>query len=131
MANEIQAPDDARGNAVAFPDCPDTPNCVSSLARDAARRVQPFPLVGTAPESIGRLATIILSMPRTKVTEKSETFIRAEFRSVLGFVDDVTFMALPGEGIVHVRSASRTGTWDLGVNRRRVERIRKRYLERG
>jgi uncharacterized protein (DUF1499 family) len=52
-----------------------------------------------------------------------------EFRSVLGFVDDLIFAASPEEEVIHVRSASRTGKWDLGVNRRWVERIRKLYLE--
>jgi len=53
--------------------------------------------------------------------------VRAEFRSRLGFVDDVEFRIDEAAGVIHVRSASRTGYWDLGVNRRRVEAIREAF----
>jgi uncharacterized protein (DUF1499 family) len=53
--------------------------------------------------------------------------VRAEFRSRLGFVDDVEFRIDEAAGRIHVRSASRKGYWDLGVNRRRVETIREAF----
>jgi len=43
----------------------------------------------------------------------------------LGFVDDLEFLSEPSKGVIQVRSASRMGHSDLGVNRSRVERIRK------
>jgi uncharacterized protein (DUF1499 family) len=58
---------------------------------------------------------------------REERYLKAEFRTRLGFVDDVEFQLNPDLGLVQVRSASRTGYWDLGVNRRRVEAIRKAY----
>ena len=110
-----------------LPACPDRPNCVSSLADQASRRVEPFPLKGAVSESLERLAEIIRSMPRTEIISTTGTMLKAEFRTRLGFVDDVLFMADEDGGVIHVRSASRVGSWDLGVNRRRVERIRQRY----
>lgn len=74
---------------------------------------------------------IINSMPRATVVSASETRIESEFRSLLGFVDDVLFVISSDGQVVHVRSASRKGTWDLGVNRKRVERIREKYLASG
>lgn len=130
MADEIRTPTDNPVRETLLPDCPDAPNCVSSLARDPARRVAPFPLRETVSLSIDRLTQIIRSMPRATVTSRSPGEIRAEFRSLLGFVDDVIFAADPETGLVHVRSASRKGKWDLGVNRRRVERIRRQYMGR-
>ena len=47
--------------------------------------------------------------------------------SVFGFVDDVEFYFDDCKKTIHVKSASRTGFYDLGVNRRRVEKIRKRF----
>ena len=53
--------------------------------------------------------------------------VRAEFRTRLGFVDDVEFRIDEAARGIHVRSASRKGYWDLGVNRRRVEAIREAF----
>ena len=114
---------------VLLPSCPDRPNCVSSLAADPARRVEPFPLRGAAGESMEHLLGIIRSMPRSRVTSADRNGIRAEFRSLLGFVDDLQFALSADRNQIHVRSAARSGYWDLGVNRRRVERIRRKYLE--
>jgi uncharacterized protein (DUF1499 family) len=51
-----------------------------------------------------------------------------EFRSLmLGFVDDVEFMVDEPQQLIHFRSASRVGYSDLGVNRQRMEEIRRRY----
>jgi len=130
MANEIQ---DAQINQkdLDFPACPDTPNCVSSLAQDHAKRVDPFPLRGNTSESLELLTAIIRSIPRSTVVINSPDRIQAEFRSLLGFVDDILFTVSSDGKVIHVRSAARTGHWDLGVNRRRVERIRRKYVESG
>ena len=56
----------------------------------------------------------------------TETYLHAVCRTrLLGFRDDLEFRHSPAEGVVHVRSASRVGVYDFGVNRRRVERVRK------
>ena len=116
---------------VLFPPCPDTPNCVSSLAQDHAKRVDPFPLRGNTSESLELLTAIIRSIPRATVVTSLPDRIQAEFRSLLGFVDDILFKVSSDGKMIHLRSAARTGHWDLGVNRRRVERIRRQYLESG
>lgn len=110
--------------------CPSSPNCVSSQAPDAAHRVEPLPLSGPVAAALVKLADIVRSLPRTAVVESSETYLRAEFTSALfRFVDDVEFFADEAAGVIHVRSASRVGSSDLGVNRRRVEQIRSRWDE--
>jgi uncharacterized protein (DUF1499 family) len=48
----------------------------------------------------------------------------------MGFVDDVQFLIDESPRVIHVRSASRDGYWDLGVNRRRIETIRAEYQRR-
>jgi uncharacterized protein (DUF1499 family) len=108
-----------------LPPCPSSPNCVSSRDPDPSRRVDPIPFAGTAVEAREGIETVVRSFPRAVVVDSSGIGIRAEFRSLLGFVDDVEFRIDEAAGVIHVRSASRTGYWDFGVNRRRVEEIRE------
>lgn len=99
--------------------CPDSPNCVSSFDTRESHRIEP--LQG----SLGDVKTAILQMPRVAVITENEDYLHAEFTSrLMGFVDDVEFLADPSQGIVHVRSASRLGYSDMGVNRERIETIR-------
>jgi uncharacterized protein (DUF1499 family) len=107
--------------------CPSSPNCVSSRDPDPARRVDPIPFRGTAAEARDGIETVLRSLSRVTVVESSGSGIRAEFRTRLGFVDDVEFRIDEAAGVIHVRSASRKGYWDLGVNRRRVEAIREAF----
>jgi uncharacterized protein (DUF1499 family) len=110
-----------------LPPCPSSPNCVSSGDPDPARRVDPIPFRGTAEEAREALETALRSLPRATIVASSGIGIRAEFRTRLGFVDDVEFRIDEAAGVIHVRSASRKGYWDLGVNRRRVETIREAF----
>ena len=107
--------------------CPDRPNCVSSLAEDTEHRIEPLPLEGTPEEALARLRRIIEEMPRTSVDEIGDGYLKARFRSrIMRFVDDLELVVDAETGVVHVRSASRIGYSDWGVNRKRVEEIRAR-----
>lgn len=110
--------------------CPESPNCVCSQAPREDRRHFVEPLVIPVGESspIKRLAEIVEAMPRARVVTSQKHYLHAEFRSrLMGFVDDVEFYASPGEPVAHVRSASRLGYSDLGVNGDRVETIREAF----
>ena len=89
-------------------------------------RVAPFAVAGDSASTLRRLEDVIGSMPRTNIMVATETYLHAVCRTrLLGFRDDLEFRHSPAEGVVHVRSASRVGVYDFGVNRRRVERVRK------
>lgn len=106
--------------------CRSWPNCVSSQATRDSQRVEPLPLAGSPAEALDRARAALESMPRTRVVTAGGRYLHAECTSLLfRFVDDVELLADPEAGVLHVRSASRTGRSDLGVNRRRVERLRK------
>jgi uncharacterized protein (DUF1499 family) len=78
------------------------------------------------------LKSIIESTPRTSIVEERADYLYAEFTSrVLGYVDDVEFYFLPNEPVIHVRSASRLGYSDFGVNRKRIEDIRAKLAAAG
>jgi uncharacterized protein (DUF1499 family) len=105
---------------------PDSPNCVSSQApaSDQEHSIAPLAVAGSASEAIAQLKTIVQAMERTAIVEETGDYLYAEFTTpLMGYVDDVEFYA-DGGGTVQVRSASRLGKSDLGLNRKRVEAIR-------
>jgi uncharacterized protein (DUF1499 family) len=75
-----------------------------------------------------KLTAIVQTFPRTSVITVSDSYLHAEFTSaIFRFVDDLEFLVDDTAKVIHVRSASRLGTSDLGVNRKRVEEIRRRW----
>lgn len=110
--------------------CPDKPNCVSSQATEQSQFIEP--LVFSVPASVAQVALLetLSGMESATVMTAESFYIRAEFTSdTLKFVDDVEFLIDPLSNIIHVRSASRLGYSDLGVNRTRVEAIRERLYK--
>jgi uncharacterized protein (DUF1499 family) len=111
--------------------CPSSPNCVSSQDPDEDHRIEPLHFEGSAAAARARLLEVVKSMPRTRIVTDEEDYVHAEFRSFLfRFVDDVEFLIDAEAGRIEVRSASRTGYSDLGVNRRRVETLRAAFEAR-
>lgn len=111
--------------------CPKSPNCVSSLSEDESHYVKPLAYEGTVEKAKKKLIGVISSMKRSEIVAAEDNYLHATFVSFLfRFVDDVEFYFDDDRKIIHVRSASRTGYSDLGVNRKRVEEIRKRFLSR-
>jgi uncharacterized protein (DUF1499 family) len=106
--------------------CPSTPNCVSSQATDPRHRIEPLPYTGSPAEALARLAGIVGLLPRATVIARSDGYLHADFTSLLfRFVDDVEFLVDDRAKVIHVRSASQMGYSDLGVNRTRIEEIRR------
>ena len=113
-----------------LPPCPASPNCVSSQAGDTAHHIAPLEFTVQPDEALKRLKQALLYEPRTTIVTEEGGYLHAEARSFLfRFIDDVEFMLDVDNQVIHVRSASRSGYSDFGVNRRRVERLRKRFVE--
>jgi len=114
-----------------------TRNSVSSQAalypdhpqRDYAD-IKPLALKnGSGESSLRTLTAILQSMPGIKVTEQRPDYLHAEAETRwLKFVDDLEFWFNPARGVIELRSASRLGREDFGVNRQRIEAIRAAYL---
>lgn len=111
--------------------CPNTPNCVSSRATDTEHQIAPITYESSPAEAMAKLKAVIDSLERTKVVTATDDYLYVEFTSALmGFVDDVEFYFDPSTpGQLQVRSASRLGQSDLGVNRKRIETIRAKFAE--
>jgi len=78
--------------------------------------------------SLRVLAALPRDMPELRLAEQGPDYLRFEARTRwLRFVDDLEFWLNPAENVIEVRSASRLGREDFGVNRKRVERIRAAY----
>ena len=111
-------------------DCPNSPNCVSSQSptSDETHFIQPLKYSSTTEKALTDLKNVIESEDRTKMIEESSNYLYAEFKTALmGFVDDVEFYLDSSTNTIHVRSASRLGQSDLGVNRKRIETIRTKF----
>lgn len=108
--------------------CPNTPNCVSTLATDRSHAISPIAYTGSAGAAKTALLDIIAQMPRSTMVADEADYVHVEFRSlVFRFVDDVEFVLDDEAKLIHFRSAARLGRGDLGVNRRRMERIRRAF----
>ena len=105
--------------------CPATPNCVSSQVQDAAHAIAPLSYTSAPEPAFDKLKSIVRSLPRTQIITETDSYLYAEFTSkLMGFVDDVEFSLDPAAKVIQVRSASRLGESDLGVNRDRIQAIR-------
>ena len=115
----------ALGNSDRLEPCPSSPNCVVSINGDEEHQIEPITYNGDRATAKETLLKVLSVVPRTEVTENTDNYIHAESTSrIFKFVDDVDFYFPEDENIIHLRSASRVGESDLGVNRRRMEQIR-------
>ena len=88
-------------------------------------RIAPLAMQGDAAATMKKLETAVAAMAGAKVVEIRNDYLYVQFSTRwLKFVDDVEFWISPTENVVHVRSASRLGRKDFGVNRARVEAVR-------
>lgn len=104
--------------------CDAKPNCVCSQKdTDQQQYVKPLG------QYVDNLSSVIPDIERLggKVIVLEQNYLAAEFSSSLfGFVDDLELLWDPVAKVIHIRSASRVGYSDMGVNRKRVEALRKR-----
>ena len=108
-----------------LPLCPNSPNCVSSQAADAGHYIAPFKITGNIKEAWAALKQTLNKQSRTVIVHETEDALHAEATSlVLRFVDDINAILDADAGLIHIRSASRVGYGDFGVNRKRVEALR-------
>ena len=114
-----------------------TRNSVSSQANlypdhpmNSYAALEPLPLVGDAKASMAKLIATLEATAGVHIEEQRDDYIRAQARTkLLGFVDDLEFWHNKDGGYIDMRSASRLGREDFGVNRKRLEAIRAAYLQ--
>jgi uncharacterized protein (DUF1499 family) len=108
--------------------CPKSPNCVSTQAIDDKQKMEPINYPGSLEEAKTKIISIINSLKRSKIITNEENYIHIEFRTAtFRFVDDVEFVFDDKERVIHFRSRARMGYSDMGVNRKRMEKITKLF----
>lgn len=128
-AAHAQAPGAKSGLLAA---CPDRSNCVSSDATDPKHAVAPLRLKVPPAEAWGDLKRLIEATPDTRIVRATPDYLNVEFTTGrLRFTDDVEFLLRAQQREIAVRSASRFGYYDFGVNRERVEKLRAKLREKG
>ncbi len=113
-----------------------TPNSVTSQAGlypdHPMRRhadIAPLPLAGDGPATMARIQTIVEGMPGARVVKIEPGYLYAQFTTrLMRYVDDTEFWFDPVAHVIQVRSASRVGSGDFGVNRERIESVRSQLL---
>ncbi|MDD9892590.1 MAG: DUF1499 domain-containing protein [Gammaproteobacteria bacterium] len=105
--------------------CPAKPNCVvSEYSGDSY--VAPISVGSDAVNIWRRVGLALAQMDRTQIIEQQSDYIRAEVKTLSGlFIDDFELRLDAAKQELYLRSASRLGYYDFGVNRRRVERFRE------
>lgn len=112
--------------------CPDSPNCVSSEATDALHAIAPLRIRGDAEAAWQGLAAHLATLPRVEIVTKEGAYLQAVFTTrLMRYRDDVELALDPAAGTIRVRSASRVGYGDMGVNRARIEAIRSALAASG
>lgn len=110
-----------------LPSCTGSRNCVSSQSDQKQQAIEPLSFRGSPEEAFACLKRILSATERAKLVTSGPESLRVEFRTRLGFVDDAHFLMDSEHELIHMYSASRVGSWDFGVNRKRLEKIRVNF----
>ena len=125
----FQVPDDLWVSTQKFPGCPQRPSCVSSMAQDEIHKIEPLRYAGDAAGARQKLERVIGQMQLTAIERATPEYMHIVFQTpTMRFHDDVEVLVQAG-GVIQVRSVSRFGYGDHGVNRARVERIREAFTK--
>jgi uncharacterized protein (DUF1499 family) len=109
-----------------LPACKESHNCVSSYGGEKRQFIEPLRHGSSPDEAVACLKRITFGVDRAKVVALHPGSLKVEFRTRLGFVDDAVFVLDCRDRLIHMPGA-RLGYWDLGVNRRQLEKIRVRF----
>ena len=89
--------------------------------------IEPIRYSGDAVIAMNRLRDVLKAWPGATIVEDRPDYIAVEFETRwLRFVDDAEFLLDPAQRVIDVRSQSRLGSNDFGVNRKRIEALRRK-----
>ncbi|OEH86466.1 hypothetical protein BHU72_13415 [Desulfuribacillus stibiiarsenatis] len=109
---------------------PDSPNAVSSQTDNPEKRVEPLPILGDKVNSMEKIKQAILAYGGSTIVNEREEYIHVVFSTPrMKYKDDVEFYIDEANQVIHIRSASRVGHSDLGLNRKRYEELKGLYMQ--
>ncbi|AZB43078.1 DUF1499 domain-containing protein [Bacillus sp. FJAT-42376] len=108
-----------------------TKNCVSTFNIDQPHQIKPADYTASETEAVGLMKNLIQSMERATIEEEDHVYLRCIFRTKwMKFKDDVEIWFDSENKKVHIKSSSRMGYSDFGVNRKRAEHILKEFKQK-
>ncbi len=112
--------------------CPDKPNCIcSEFTDDTTHYIAPLDYSGTPPEKAWTDILQVIKESGGEVSVANDEYIAATFSvSLFGFIDDVECRLDTSKNRIHIRSASRVGHSDLGLNQERVETVTRLFNQK-
>ena len=109
--------------------CPDKPNCIcTEFGADATHYIDP--IVFTQSNGLGFLSRLKNSIREMggSIQAEADNYLAFTFTSsIFRFVDDLEIRIDKDQNMIHMRSASRVGRSDLGVNKKRIEQLKKLF----
>lgn len=107
-------------------------NVTTEVSKSAPQYIEPIPFSQDPEKTKALLKEKVEKLPRVTLITDDGDYLHFEFRSFLfRFVDDVEFRVDSNSKTIRMRSASRVGYGDMGVNRKRLEEIRTILKEAG
>ncbi len=105
-----------------LPECGWLPNCVNTQSDDGEKKSHP---IKANTVQWGKLKTWMSKQQDWEITINEKNFVQAVVKTpVMRFRDDIQLLYLSDKQLIHVRSSSRIGISDMGVNADRVETLR-------
>jgi len=112
--------------------CPTKPNCVSSIDTDAKHQIAAFRIQGDPAAAWAALKDELAKQPRTEILADRDNYLHVVVTTrLMRYKDDAEFVLLADRNEIAVRSSSRVGYSDMGVNRKRIEALRAALLASG
>ncbi len=113
-----------------LPPYPDSPNCVCSQSESSSHFISPIEFDIDPAQAWKTWCNLIANHRSLDSIESSDSHLHAVFVTrIFRFKDDLSCILVEDERLIHVRSASRLGYWDLGANRKRVEELRSLFSQ--
>lgn len=108
--------------------CPSSPNCVSSEGADADHAIAAIPYLRDRATSERAMLAALAALPRTEIQRRQGDYWHiTQVSGLFRFIDDIELRFDDAAALIQVRSSSRVGYSDMGVNRKRVEALRGVY----
>ncbi|NWF39112.1 DUF1499 domain-containing protein [Mariprofundus sp. NF] len=103
--------------------CPASPNCVCSEVHTQNSEQHAIAPIKLGDRDWSQMRSIILEQGGM-IQQESDSYLHATFTTpVFRYIDDVELRLDQAGGLIHIRSASRVGRSDFGVNRKRVTQL--------
>jgi len=109
--------------------CPDKPNCIcTEFEADASHYIDPIVFTqGNGAEILSRIKNSVRKMGGS-IQAEADNYLAFTFSSsIFRFVDDLEIRIDTDQNMIHIRSASRVGRSDRGVNKKRIEQLKKLF----